>query len=151
MNDEFDKYDAFAKRMEEKYPEMYGESYGGFCIGPGWWPIVESLSGQISSYVKWRNNTREALLKDNPHDHKIPNYVEPVKVVQIKEKFGGLRFYYEGGDEQIYGMVRIAESWASHSCEECGTPGKMREGGWIKTLCDHHEAERQLKRREYEN
>ena len=63
--------------------------------------------------------------------------------VQIKEKFGGLRFYYEGGDDQIYGMVRMAESWAAVTCEECGAPGESRSGGWIKTLCDKHEEERQ--------
>jgi hypothetical protein len=143
-----DDYDEFAKRMEEKYPEMYGNPYGGFAVGPGWWPIIESLSSQINSHVKWKNSTREALLKDNPHNHKIPDYVEPVKVAQIKEKFGGLRFYYDGGDEQVYGMVRMAESWAAHSCEECGKPGEMRTGGWIKTLCDAHEEIRQEKNRE---
>jgi hypothetical protein len=42
----------------------------------------------------------------------------------------------------------MAESWAAHSCETCGSPGKSREGGWIKTLCDEHEAERQLKMKE---
>jgi hypothetical protein len=40
-------------------------------------------------------------------------------------------------------MVRMAESWAAHTCEECGKPGKMRTGGWIRTLCEEHEAERQ--------
>lgn len=136
-------YENFAKKMETKYPEMFSQPYGGFAVGAGWWPILESLCGQIDSYTKWRNNTREALLKDNPYGHKIPKAVEPVKVAQIKEKFGGLRFYYDGGDEHISGMVRIAESWAGSSCEECGIPGKSRSGGWIRTLCDKHEAERQ--------
>jgi hypothetical protein len=143
-----EQYDTFAKHMEEKYPEMYENPYGGFCTGPGWWPIIDSLSGQISSYVKWRNRTREDLLKDNPYDHPIPEYIEPVRVAQIKEKFGGLRFYYDGGDEHISGMVRMAESWASNVCEECGNPGKSRSGGWIKTLCDHHDSERQAKYKE---
>lgn len=69
--------------------------------------------------------------------------VEHVVVRQIKEKFGGLRFYYDGGDEQVYGMVRMAEAWASTICEQCGEPGKLRHGGWVQTLCDKHEAERQ--------
>lgn len=144
MNNE-DEYEAFAKRMEEKYPEMFSQPYGGFAIGKGWWPIIESLCGQIDSYTKWRKNTREALLKDNPHNHKIPDAVPQVVVAQIKEKFGGLRFYYDGGDEHIGGMVRMAESWAGHSCEECGALGKSRNGGWIKTLCDGHDAERQAR------
>jgi hypothetical protein len=66
-------------------------------------------------------------------------------VEQIKEKFGGLRFYYSGGDEKIQGMVRMAEAWADRHCEECGKPGQKRSGGWIRTLCDEHEAERQAR------
>lgn len=136
-----EQYDEFAKRMEEKYPSLFSEPYGGFAVGPGWWPIIEALCGQIDAYTKWRNNTREALLKDNPHKHKIPNAVNPVKVAQIKEKFGGLRFYYDGGDDHISGMVRMAESWAARSCEECGSPGESGGKGWIKTLCPVHRAE----------
>ena len=137
------KYDEFVKKLETKYPEMFANPYGGVAVSEGWWPIIESLCGQISSYSKWKNSTRASLLRNNPYDHEIPSEVEQVVVAQIKEKFGGLRFYYDGGDEHISGMVRMAESWASHTCEECGKPGRSREGGWIRTLCDEHEAERQ--------
>jgi hypothetical protein len=41
-------------------------------------------------------------------------------------------------------MIRMAEAWASHSCETCGDKGTSRSGGWIRTLCDKHEEERQL-------
>ena len=71
--------------------------------------------------------------------------VEWIRIAQIKEKFGGLRFYYDGGDEYISGMVLMAESWAGHTCERCGNVGKQRSGGWIRTLCDTHEAEYQAK------
>jgi hypothetical protein len=137
MNNEFEKYDAFAKQMEERFPKIFAEPYGGFACGEGWWPILEALCGQIQHHIDWKN--------------KQGNVVHQVTVAQIKEKFGGLRFYYSGGDEAIDGMVRMAESWAARSCEECGTPGKSRDGGWIKTLCDHHEAERQQRKRDYEN
>ena len=122
-------YDAFVKGLEEKYPEMFSQTYGGVAVGKGWWPIIESLCGNIQHYIKWRNRESEV--------------VPPVVVTQIKEKFGGLRFYYDGGDERISGMVTMAESWADRHCEECGKPGKARKGGWIRTLCDEHEAERQ--------
>jgi hypothetical protein len=137
MTDEFEKYDAFAKQMEERFPKMFSEPYGGFAVGEGWWPIIESLCSTIQGHINWKNKTSEV--------------VPQVVVAQIKEKFGGLRFYYEGGDEQVRGMVYMAESWAAHACETCGAPGKSRSGGWIKTLCDEHEAERQQKRKEYEN
>lgn len=143
-----EQYEEFVQRMETKYPEMFSKPYGGFAVGLGWWPIIEGLCAEIDSYTKWRNNTREALLKENPYNHKIPEEVNPVKVAQIKEKFGGLRFYYNGGDDTINGMVRMAERWADHTCEECGKPGKQRSGGWIKTLCDEHEEQRQARYKE---
>lgn len=69
-----------------------------------------------------------------------------IEVQQIKEKFGGLRFYYDGGDDEISGMVSMAESWANHTCEDCGNKGERRSGGWIRTLCDVHEAEYQARK-----
>lgn len=136
-------YDDFVKNLEYKHPEMFSQPYGGICVGEGWWPIIEALCARIDSYTKWKNNTRQALLKSNPYNHKIPDKIAQVVVTQIKEKFGGLRFYYEGGDEYIDGVVDMAELWASRTCEECGKPGQSRSGGWIRTLCDEHEAERQ--------
>ena len=129
MSDEFGRYDVFTKQMEARFPKMFAEPYGGFACGEGWWPILEALCGQIQHHVDWKNKQSEVVAQ--------------VTVNQIKEKFGGLRFYYSGGDDAIDGMVSMAESWAAHSCETCGSPGKSRSGGWIKTLCDHHEAERQ--------
>ena len=77
--------------------------------------------------------------------------VDWIHVQQIKEKFGGLRFYYDGGNDEISGMVRMAEAWADQTCEVCGNKGKHRSGGWIRTLCDVHEAERQEKMKERDN
>jgi hypothetical protein len=134
MTDEFEKYDTFAKQMEERFPKMFAEPYGGFCIGEGWWPILEELCSSIQHHIDWKKGA-----------------CQQVTVAQIKEKFGGLRFYYEGGDDQVRGMVSMAESWAAHSCETCGAPGERRQGGWIKTLCDIHEAERQQRVKQYEN
>ena len=69
--------------------------------------------------------------------------MKQVTIDQIKEKFGCLRFYYSGGDEYISGMVTLAESMSGVTCEECGSIGERRSGGWIRTLCDTHEAEKQ--------
>lgn len=132
-----EEYDEFAKRMEEKYPKMFAQPYGGFCVDKGWWSIIASLCANIQSHIDWWNKNHE----------KRP-VIDQVVVVQIKEKFGGLRFYYEGGDDKIQGMVRMAEAWADHTCEECGKPGKSRNSGWIKTLCDEHAAEREARYKE---
>ena len=137
MSRNMEDYDVFEKRMTEKYPNMFSQPYGGFAVGEGWWPILENLCANIQSHINWWNKNRETR-----------PVVEQVVVEQIKEKFGGLRFYYSGGDDTIAGMVRMAEAWADHSCEECGKPGIKRGGGWIKTLCDEHEAERQSRYKE---
>lgn len=130
-----EEYDAFAQRMEEKYPKMFAQPYGGFCVDAGWWPILESLCSQIQHHIDWKNKQKEEYNKGDG--------CTQVVVAQIKEKFGGLRFYYDGGDDMIHGMVYMAESWASRHCEVCGKPGESRSKGWIKTLCDEHHEERE--------
>lgn len=129
--DELKEYDDFAKRMEEKFPAMFTGAYGGFAVGKGWWHIIETLCANIQSHIDWANRKEQV--------------VPQVVVAQVKEKFGGLRFYYDGGDDNVHGMVRLAEAWADSSCETCGDKGKRRSGGWIRTLCDVHELDRQEK------
>ena len=135
------KYDNFAKQMEEKYPKMLVGKYGGFAIGEGWWQIVDSLMANIQHYIDSSITSHEWDIKNDKEN--IRPVVPQVTVAQIKEKFGGLRFYYDGGDEYIHGLVSMAESWAGIACEECGGIGERRSGGWIRTLCDKHEAEYQ--------
>ena len=86
----------------------------------------------------WDEERADEIL-ENPHT--VTPKVEWIEVHQIKEKFGGLRFYYGGGDEHISGMETMAEIWAGRTCEKCGERGERRHGGWIRTLCDKHEAE----------
>jgi len=134
-----------------KYPKIFVNRHGdmketlmcwGFECGDGWYQILDSLCGQIQHHIDWQNKNFE---KGFTQYKQVPQVV----AVQVKEKFGGLRFYYDGGDDIIGGMVRMAESWAANTCEECGSPGTMRNGGWIRTLCDKHEAERQAKYEQY--
>ena len=71
-------------------------------------------------------------------DKRIPQ----VTATQIKEKFGGLRFYFIGGDDVTRGAIELAESMSFRICEQCGKPGRPRNDGWVQTLCDEHAAER---------
>lgn len=61
-----------------------------------------------------------------------------ITILQIKEKFGGLRFYVAPFDPILDSMITEAEGKSLLTCEKCGAPGKPRHGGWIKTLCDEH-------------
>lgn len=144
----YERYEEFSHKMEEKYPLMFKRSkYGGFAIDEGWWHIVETLCNNIHNHIQWKRNCRSNQLRDMRAGKFISNELIPevkhIVVQQIKEKFGGLRFYYHGGDEYVHGLVSMAESISLHTCEMCGNVGKPRGGGWIRTLCDYHEQERQ--------
>jgi len=95
----------------------------GIDTGDGWYNTLDTLCDQIQNHLK--NN----LQKDQ--DPTVVN----VEATQVKEKFGGLRFYYNGGDEFIEGLVWMAEAISYRTCEECGSPGTSNNTGWIKTLC----------------
>ncbi len=56
-------------------------------------------------------------------------------VMQVKEKFGTLRFYCSGTDA-IDRYIRLAERLSALTCEDCGKPGKANDSGWIRTQCD---------------
>ena len=63
------------------------------------------------------------------------------EVHQVKEKFGGLRYYHqfvtEGSDSEAgWEIEQEAENRSYTICETCGAPGKSRDDGWIRTLCD---------------
>ena len=66
----------------------------------------------------------------------IQDEMYQVVAIQVKEKYGGLRFYYSGGDDYIHGIVAMAENLSDITCEQCGKPGKQNKEGWIVTLCD---------------
>lgn len=130
QDNEFQNYEKFSKRMEERFPLMFANNYGGFACGKGWWPLLEQLCSTIQSHI----------------DHKSKHGTDCSQVVieQIKEKFGSLRFYYQGGDDYISGAVSLAENLTDKLCEECGGLGQRRGGGWVRTLCDAHEQERNI-------
>ena len=120
-------------KLKEKYPQLLkGVAY--FECDNGWYDVIDQMCYLIDS--------------DSEVQRRLNAEFEAPYFVQIKEKFGGLRFYYQGGDDTVDGMVRMAESWAARTCEECGQPGTTRSGGWVRTLCDKHEAERQARMKE---
>jgi len=68
------------------------------------------------------------------------------QICDIKEKFGGLRFYTNGcTSDNHYDIISKYEKLSYTICEECGEPGEPRHTGWIKTLCEKHHDERQKK------
>jgi len=96
----------------------------GFECGDGWFNILDQLFKIIQQHIDLKA--------------KAGKEVTQVVAVQVKEKFGGLRFYYDGGDEKIFGMVRMAEAMSYKTCETCGNPGELKNEGWMKVCCPAH-------------
>ena len=64
--------------------------------------------------------------------------IKPPVAVQVKEKFGTLRFYVDGYHESIGKRIDQAEAESAQICEVCGNKGQQRSQGWVRTLCDWH-------------
>ena len=132
-------------QLFQKYPDLFSNrtkspmescmSWG--CeIGNGWYELLNSVCWRIFQYeqnIADRVRIRTKNGKEN--DQSDLDYV-PVKFDQIKEKFGGLRIYYSGGDDYVDGIVGMADEYSYKVCEVCGNAGKPNKGGWISTLCD---------------
>lgn len=77
-------------------------------VGPGWSSLIEQIYNALP---------------------------EDAVIHQIKEKFGGLRFYVDNVSHEIQHMIGELEQKSETICEICGKPGKIRRDGWWKTLC----------------
>jgi hypothetical protein len=114
-------YHVSEDEPEITFDDLDKESSLGAYVGPGWQPIILALN---------------KICKKLDSGHKI---------VQIKEKFGGLRYYYySSGDleddvsESIYTLVSFVETICYLMCENCGsTQNVSTEGQWLKTKCDN--------------
>ena len=62
--------------------------------------------------------------------------IENLMFVQIKEKFGGLRVYPNGGNSEIWKLISKAEKESYKICETCGSKENVSQtSGWISTIC----------------
>ena len=126
MNKENTKY------LLEKYPDLYRQhslpmTQTCMCwlfeCGDGWFKPIDDLSKKITE-------------------------LDPtVEATQVKEKFGGLRFYIDGGSDEVHKLIEEAEEESYKTCEKCGTKENVSQTktGWVKTLCDKCKEERQRK------
>ena len=98
------------ENIKNRFIEGYDKSIG---VGEGWYPIIISLDKALS-------------LID-------PEY----KIYQIKQKFGGLRYYCEA---KSYGIVQTliaeAETESFNTCENCGKFEELKNNkDHVTTLC----------------
>lgn len=98
------------KPLLERFPTALASVYCFAECGPGWMPLVIPVL-EICERLK-------------------------VPVTQIKQKFGGLRIYVDGGpDDQLHEAIAKAERESFHHCEQCGEPPDPTRDTHHLTLC----------------
>lgn len=85
-----------------------------FDIEEGWYGLVRQLIDELIAFG-WNK-----------------------QVIQVKEKFGGLRFYVNDLPEGGFDIISKYEALSYKTCEKCGNEGVLRSGNWLRTLCDEH-------------
>jgi hypothetical protein len=59
------------------------------------------------------------------------------EVCQVKEKFGGLRFYINDGSDEVFNRIHKSEKESLTICEITGKVGELRTDiSWFRTLSD---------------
>jgi hypothetical protein len=91
---------------------------GAFGVSNGWLGLIKEMMEDIIS-MGWNKET-----------------------CQVKEKFGGLRFYINSASNEVHDRITQAEKLSYDVCETCGELGELRTDiGWYLTLCDTHYTE----------
>lgn len=110
-----------------------------FTVGDGWFQILFDLSKKIEEALKEKDRLNGGL-KTNATREPRTSHLKDFRVVQVKEKFGGLRFYVsQNFDDDVRQLIADAERQAGVTCEDCGKPGSLRnKSGWVFTACDEH-------------
>ena len=158
--------DILDAQLCEKYPLLFKDRNAdmrttamvwGFCHGDGWFNIIDTLCWHLHrkyddavlrhDYLVSRlgkprfgekgvavtlEDIDEAKAKMDTEAELVPT------VVQVKEKFGTLRFYIQAGTDEHYNYISFAETMSGVTCETCGKPGKRLGRGWIYTACKEH-------------
>lgn len=121
------EFEALAhEERKKRYPTVLADVTCGFYCPPGWLPRVELLCDLLER-------------------------LGGVQCQQVKEKFGGLRFYFRADTPEKYAeasaLVHACEAVCSAVCLYCGGPGKLLGTGWWRTLCDSCDADYRQGRR----
>jgi len=110
----FEKTTEAHQSLREDFPFMENAM---LSVPLGWIPIVRDLCEKISQLD-----------------------IE-IQVVQVKEKFAGLRFYYDTDSQRdrIDEIVSAAEEKVRDACEICGESAEVRTvNNWQHRYCDTH-------------
>lgn len=133
------------KQLYEKYPKIFRQkdlpmNQTAMCWGiackDGWYQIVDDLCHCIQNHCQNLARNLEWDHKSNKNMDVTPEQLQ-IEAVQVKQKFGGLRFYTNHSDEYTNGLISFASYLSYRTCEQCGSRDgvKQTDGGWIEPLC----------------
>lgn len=112
------------KELIDTFPELFsGLDSGqpiavfGFECGDGWFDLLKECIEKIKIEC----------------DRAAYN----VKVSQVKEKYGSLRFYLSETTDVLDKIIDEAEKRSETTCENCGNEGTFRKLSWVQVLCDN--------------
>ncbi len=121
------KYEELVELCSNLYRDRHGDIKKscmpwGFCVGPGWFDLIKELSIKLEELiVKYKKDISK---EDYP------------RAIQVKEKFGTLRFYMTTETEEMSKLIEEAEEKSENICEKCGKPGHLiNDRGWYKVRC----------------
>lgn len=91
-------------------------------IDDGWLSLVNILSGILEKHIE--------RLKAEGVEY-LPT------ASQVKEKYGGLRFYVTFASDAMQLAIDDFEKISRETCQTCGGVGRRcYQGTWVYTLCD---------------
>jgi hypothetical protein len=91
-------------------------------------PLVIFRSFLLGLLHEWRTSTEWIYVESGRYPQVI--------ATQVKEKFGGLRFYVQGASDVQYAVISFTESLSYKICEKCGSMNHIGQTqGWVTTLC----------------
>lgn len=66
------------------------------------------------------------------------HYLYKYRIMQIKEKFGTLRWYDDGAPQEVCDIINKYEDLSWNTCIVCGKPSELISSGWISPYCRDH-------------
>lgn len=141
------------RRLCERYPLVFRyrvldrseHSMGrGFDCGDGWYALVDTACAVVSAHYESARREYERTLKAGEGATTVERARTKMEeeagrvpaALQVKEKLGSLRIYFEGGGERARAASEFAQILSESVCELCARPGALlRRGGRLRTLC----------------
>lgn len=98
--------------------------------------IIPAYTELDSMPQGWRNAFGMDLCKELKTELKKHGALKNYRIMQIKEKFGGLRWYDNRNTKHGYEIIQKYENLSYYTCINCGKPATRISTGWISPYCD---------------